>query len=164
MNRYMEAARQTMLENRDREQSEQILTCKKRCSRCKQSKVLNMFGKHHRSWDGLDNYCKLCSRQHQVELRKKNPNLMRSSDLKKKYGITLQDKLDMLAKQGNRCAVCGGTEHHGKYPDITGWHVDHDHATKKVRGLLCKPCNLTLGNCLEDVARLKALIEYLERG
>lgn len=157
-------ARQARLDKALRKREEQLRTGLKLCCTCQQPKPLVAFSNDKGSWDGLCYQCRDCSITYQRDGRKNRPDAYRSSDLKKKYGITLQGKLDMLQKQGNLCAACGSPEHHGKYPGITGWHVDHNHATKKVRGLLCKPCNLTLGNCLEDVARLKALVEYLERG
>jgi hypothetical protein len=41
-------------------------------------------------------------------------------------------------------------------------HVDHDHKTGKVRGLLCNTCNTSLGLLSEDKNRITGLITYLE--
>ena len=60
----------------------------------------------------------------------------------------------MLGAQGGRCAACGQDE-----PK----HVDHDHETGRVRGMLCFLCNQALGNVRDDVTRLQALIDYLVR-
>lgn len=46
-------------------------------------------------------------------------------------------------------------------PSKMGWHTDHDHKTKKVRGILCHACNSGLGLVKEDVTRLLALAQYL---
>ncbi len=100
----------------------------------------------------------ICARSRQWRLD--NPERAKSYDLKKKYGITLEDKQKMLIEQDGKCAGCGTTEPGGRYNE---WHVDHDHATDIVRGLLCATCNLTLGNAQEDVERLAGLIHYLNK-
>ena len=41
-------------------------------------------------------------------------------------------------------------------------HVDHNHTTKKVRGLLCNNCNAALGFAKENVATLELLIKYIK--
>jgi len=94
--------------------------------------------------------------------RKVNPDKYRSYDLKKKYGITLEDKQKMLKSQGGRCANpgCRTSEPGGRFND---WHVDHNHLTNQVRGILCASCNLTLGNAKEDRSRLIGLAEYLQQ-
>ena len=57
---------------------------------------------------------------------------------------------------GTGSGKCGGP---GKY-----FHVDHNHATKVVRGLLCCNCNFVVGHCLDNVEILRAAIAYLEGG
>jgi Recombination endonuclease VII len=54
----------------------------------------------------------------------------------------------MLAAQGGVCAVC-------EKPDPE--HVDHDHETGVVRGMLCFNCNQALGNARDDVEVLRRL-------
>ena len=66
----------------------------------------------------------------------------------------------LYAEQGGRCAICP------KVCPLTGssyevLHVDHDHATGLVRGLLCMPCNQTLGRVADDVTLLLAMAHYL---
>jgi hypothetical protein len=64
----------------------------------------------------------------------------------------------MAAAQGGVCAICKRLPPPGKPLSI-----DHDHATGKVRGLLCTRCNLMLGkvesvpNALEEIARYLGL-------
>lgn len=40
-------------------------------------------------------------------------------------------------------------------------HIDHDHRTGKVRGILCQACNLGLGKFRDDPALIKSAIRYL---
>jgi len=83
----------------------------------------------------------------------------RSSGLQKKYGITLEDYEQMLEEQNGCCAICGVDN-----PQCAGHvnlSVDHCHETGKVRGLLCGPCNSTLGRFEPDLEVLKKVLEYL---
>lgn len=75
------------------------------------------------------------------------------------YGIKPEEFSALLDRQGGLCAICRADEAGGK----GGWHVDHDHATGKIRGLLCQNCNLMLGNAKDDPARLQAAITYLAK-
>jgi hypothetical protein len=61
--------------------------------------------------------------------------------LAKKYGITAADYERMFAEQDGKCLICR-TDKTGRW---SFFHVDHDHATGKVRGLLCVSCNTRLG-------------------
>lgn len=84
------------------------------------------------------------------------------SDLARKYGITVEQYLEMVESQGGVCVGCGRSpeEAHGDgYP----LHVDHDHETGTVRELLCRSCNLTLGQSGDDPERLRRLADYVER-
>ena len=82
----------------------------------------------------------------------------RASHLKRKYGITLDDYEAMLVAQGGGCAICGAPE-----PDGQSLHVDHDHDTGAVRGLLCFTCNAGIGMFDHDIDLLSAAVDYLRR-
>lgn len=74
------------------------------------------------------------------------------------YGINLETYDEMQRKQGGRCRICKTDEPSGK----GRFHVDHCHATKRIRGLLCATCNMMLGMAEDCTDRLKSAIEYLE--
>ncbi len=80
------------------------------------------------------------------------------SDLKRQYNITPIDYDAMYEEQEGCCAICFTHQSSMKYR----LHVDHDHKTGKVRGLLCKNCNLALGNFQDSVELLAKAIEYLK--
>lgn len=79
---------------------------------------------------------------------------MRGNHLIKKYGITLEDYDRLFQWQQGLCAICC-------QPFKGSAHVDHDHATGKVRGLLCFRCNSTIGKMLDSETLLKRAIDYI---
>jgi len=83
---------------------------------------------------------------------------MREYHLMRKYGLTIADYEQMLAEQYGGCAICGRPE-----PEGGSLHVDHDHETGAVRGLLCFPCNQAIGAFEEDIEFLSAALGYLRR-
>jgi len=70
------------------------------------------------------------------------------------YGITLEQFTTMREQQGGMCLICH------KFMDKP--HVDHCHATGKVRGLLCGNCNRGLGVFFENIQTLENAISYLK--
>jgi hypothetical protein len=88
-----------------------------------------------------------------------NPDRQKNNDLKRLYGITLNEYSQMLAEQNNQCAVCHTTDPGGKHGKFM---VDHCHTTGKVRGLLCKRCNIALGEVGDSINTLQTMIEYLK--
>ena len=64
----------------------------------------------------------------------------RGNVYKRNFGISLEDYEELLEKQGGVCAICKN-----KCPSGRRLAVDHDHVTKRVRGLLCCNCNRVLG-------------------
>lgn len=87
-----------------------------------------------------------------------NPDKVRDQHRARLYGLKPGEFAAMFAAQGGRCAVCWTDMPNGK----GYWHVDHDHETKKVRGILCQKCNLGLGMFSDDLARVRAAATYLE--
>jgi hypothetical protein len=77
----------------------------------------------------------------------------------RRYGITLAERDAMLASQGGKCACCGTSS----VGAVRGWHVDHCHTTKIVRGILCSGCNTFIGKIEADPARHMAALAYIER-
>lgn len=76
----------------------------------------------------------------------------------RKRGTLPVDRRALWGAQGEACAICRDPiEVEGK-----GVHVDHDHVTGRVRGLLCQRCNHGLGLFKDDVARLLSAAAYLK--
>ena len=87
----------------------------------------------------------------------------RKSWLKKAYGLSYEEYLEMFRVQDGKCAICH-TEvaEHGKERYKTGC-VDHCHTTGKVRGILCHPCNKALGAFKDRPEVLLNATQYLEK-
>jgi hypothetical protein len=79
----------------------------------------------------------------------------RDAYLRRTFGITQVDYDVRLVSQGGGCAICG------KQPEKISLHVDHDHITGKIRGLLCVGCNNALGQFRDDPALLTRAIAYV---
>lgn len=103
------------------------------------------------------------SERGRVRLREKPEQeriqLTRKWRLKSDYDLTPEQYEKMLADQDRRCAICGATEAGGRRRHLC---VDHDHATNKIRGLLCVMCNLGLGKFRDDPTLLRQAALYLE--
>jgi hypothetical protein len=107
------------------------------------------------------NICKKCLTAKTQAWATLNPARWNSSrwasHLRKSFGITVEQYDAMLARQRGACAICRirSTDSPRRL------HVDHDHKSGRVRGLLCYRCNTGIGVFLEDSARLRAAIRYL---
>lgn len=117
--------------------------------------------KYMREWLNASEERKIKNRERSkqwVEANKDRAKLnKRKRDLKSRYNMTIDEWENMLAKQGNRCAICHTTDY-GKQ-----WHTDHCHNTGKVRGILCGTCNSLLGMAKDSVTTLYNAIQYLEK-
>lgn len=71
-----------------------------------------------------------------------------------KYGIMPEHFEKLKELHLNGCAVCK------RKADL---HVDHNHKTGKIRGLLCDNCNIALGHLHEDEDLIWNLLEYLKQ-
>lgn len=75
-------------------------------------------------------------------------------------GMSVQD-YEQLCKECNySCNICGLITD-GKFTKKL--YVDHDHSTKKIRGLLCQKCNSGLGMFKDNIIILSKAIVYLKK-
>lgn len=88
---------------------------------------------------------------------------LRINYLRRNYDISLEEYDRRYAEQQALCAICKkeGVKLN-KYAEHS-LAVDHCHKDGHVRGLLCANCNRGLGLFGDDVERLKAAIDYLEK-
>lgn len=160
----------------------------KRCSKCERDKPMAEFGKDKSRPGGLTLYCKECHNQisrewhsqnrgryaaKQAEWQKRNREkcnekaanyrirhaekirLAARSSIVSKFGLTLEVYDEMYRSQGGLCAICE------KGFDVLC--VDHCHESGAVRGLLCRACNVGIGNLGDSSERLLRASQYLEK-
>lgn len=96
-------------------------------------------------------------REYRKKWLQQNPFYSKNNDLNRKYGITIDQFRLMLNEQNNKCPVCESTFNKKNIP-----YVDHNHITKKVRAILCRNCNTSLGLMKESTIILKNMIAYLK--
>ena len=130
---------------------------KKICAACKKEKAVNQFawerkGKYRGSW------CKSCRVAKNMAWRQANPTYRRDYELKWRYGISLEEFKAILESQGGKCAICGTTET-GKQD----WHMDHNHTTKQIRGVLCPKCNRAIGYLNDSLEVVESAAAYLRK-
>jgi hypothetical protein len=128
------------------------------------------FSKNSNKKDGLCGRCKTCAKEYdtnnagKIKVRNKrwkatNPDNRKNYELKKAYGITLEEYRHMLLDQNYSCAICCRTQSELKQT----LNVDHCHITGKVRGLLCSHCNHGIGIFRDSVHLLTNAIQYLNK-
>lgn len=126
------------------------------CSACHETKPLETgFYGEAKDPQGRQRTCKRCVSAYARNRRRDQADLLRDQYLRREYGISLGEYLEMLRGQNGVCAVCG---------DDGKLHVDHDHETGRVRGLLCGSCNRALGLLKDNVDSLSRAIDYLRKG
>lgn len=134
----------------------------KRCRDCKEIKGLDEYPDDPNGYFGKSSYCRPCANKRankswhsrSPEKREKDRVRMAMYSALRNFG---PDGVEIAKRReaGEGCDVCGRV--------TIRMAIDHCHATGKVRGLLCKDCNTTLGNIRDDPQVLRALAAYLEQ-
>ena len=83
--------------------------------------------------------------------------MCRESNVKRKFGLTPEQYDTMFEDQKGCCAICGRPQSELK----RALAVDHDRKTDRIRGLLCGPCNMSLGGFDHNSERLEKAAAYV---
>ena len=129
------------------------------CMTCGVEKQITEFYMRDKKTGRRHSACKECDKARVKARHQANPERTRNNDLKRNYGITLQEHQEMYKNQNGVCAICKG-EGDGKWKKLC---VDHDHKTGKVRQLLCRNCNMVLGQVGDNANLLEEMIKYLQK-
>jgi hypothetical protein len=144
----------------------------KLCRRCNTEKTKEEFFGNVKRSDGVSTYCKPCQleyqrqrynnpenhKQHKLDRNiylKNRKNSTRKWYLKTTYGLTPEEYDNLYAKYNGKCYICLQTKDYYL-------HVDHDHKTGKIRGLLCGNCNRAIGLFLDNYETVVRAANYLK--
>lgn len=129
------------------------------CSRCRVDKPATEYGRRSSNPEWLRAMCRKCEREYSRAWSAANPDKVKAGNARgalRRRGTDQEEFDRMFAEQGGVCAICGRAGTSRKR-----LAVDHCHRTKRVRGLLCDPCNTALGLFGDDIERLHGAIRYL---
>lgn len=121
------------------------------CPECAQCKPFSEFPRNRSALNGLGAYCKPCHNKITRAYINSHGGA-RNYHFRRRYGITVEHFDAMFAEQNGLCAICR---------EAPAAHVDHDHETNRVRGLLCFNCNGALGQFRDRTDLMQRAIAYL---
>ena len=151
----------------------------KKCSKCgtKFPNSLEYFRKKVGCLNNLSAQCVYCERERDRlyhEKKSKDPKgyIQQYKKFNNGYNLYIsrvynahklreQDLRDLMDKQKGCCFICRRSLVNPKFSK-SDMHVDHNHTTGRVRGLLCCNCNHLVGVCKEDIEILQGAINYIE--
>ncbi len=119
------------------------------CKACKQAKTLAWRADNPRVYNG---YMK--------RWRDANPDKQHATDIKRLYGLALEDYNKMLVNQDMKCAIC--SKQHDPSKKRGRLYVDHCHKTGRIRKLLCGNHNSMLGYAEDSIEILQKAIDYIK--
>lgn len=133
----------------------------KRCTRCGLEKAESEYYKRYVK-NEVTIYrpqCISCMNELSKEnhQERKEKGLHANAALKREYRLNINQYEALYKKQQGRCAICKTSSS----PKGNRFYVDHDHATGKVRGLLCASCNSGLGMFKDSLDLLQEAQSYL---
>ena len=124
------------------------------CAMCNLDKPIDQFYKRYQaSWYSN---CKECEKERRKQYKATTARSAQKNKLRG-YNMTFEDYERLYDSQEGLCMICQQPNNRDML-----LAVDHDHATGKVRGLLCNNCNLALGLVHDDPHLLRRMAEYIE--
>lgn len=124
------------------------------CSRCHSWKPTSEFNKGELVC-GFTTKCKACNAIKAARWRQRYPAKYRRYHLRTKFGIDLATYDKLLRQQDGLCAICQSA------PNGKPFHVDHDHSSHVIRGLLCDNCNMAIGLLQDDPEMIRRAARYI---
>ena len=127
----------------------------KYCPSCRRVLPLTSFVRNRSTRSGFGSYCRPCQAAKAAESLKRVHGSGRHYHLKRRYGLGADEVLALLETQSSLCLICR------RPVDARTAHVDHDHVTGNVRGILCFRCNAGMGQFADSPEVLARAARYL---
>jgi hypothetical protein len=131
---------------------------KRVCKTCKEEKPIEDFPFRRKY---RIHTCKKCDNKRCADRKKISGTLYRQS-IRKKYNLEEDDVVKLFERQRGLCIICTEPLSNPRMPVRKRPHIDHDHTTGKIRGLLCGTCNVGLGFFKDNIDLLLKAAKYLE--
>lgn len=131
------------------------------CRGCTTTLPIDLFSIRSERKNGRRARCRQCESRTHKQYSEKNPGRSRIRNLKSKYNMTEEQYFAILATQDGKCGLCENTESGRK--DSPWLHVDHNHITGVIRGLLCHNCNTAVGMIEKNGINLKSIEKWIEK-
>ena len=132
---------------------------RKYCSSCEKWKEIpHDFHRNNGRADGWQYHCKKCFKEKHYNY---SPQKRRETHIAKFYNISWDSYVGMHTAQNGKCSICDTDINLLVSDRLTTAHVDHDHTTGEIRGLLCHYCNSGLGYFKDREDLLLKAISYL---
>jgi hypothetical protein len=133
------------------------------CKRCNLDKEDSNFKQVNYNSRGYKPICFACSKKPGGRPKSQNPftperkkEHARIRWIRHKYNLSVEEYNRLYESQNKQCGIC-------KVNSGTVLHIDHDHETNTIRGLLCASCNKGLGMFKDNITSLENAIEYLKK-
>lgn len=132
------------------------------CKGCNLDKPIGAFASHgiYVKKDGTSvrylYLCRDCHDNYRQTARLRDPEGFSKRARARGHGMTAAQLDAMYLVQKGRCAICE------RHYSLRKLHIDHNHKTGSVRGLLCQGCNHGIGNFMDSPEMLSSAIKYLD--
>jgi Recombination endonuclease VII len=127
------------------------------CPSCERILAIDEFVRNRSTNSGIGSYCRPCHNAKAAESIERLHGSTRHYHLKQRYGLGAAEVERMLDAQGWTCLLCD------VQLTLKTAHVDHDHLTGAVRGILCFNCNGGLGQFKDNSTALRRAAVYVGR-
>ena len=129
------------------------------CGHCNKLKIEIEYYKSNKLKRGYQSWCIQCHKDNRI-----HDGQTKTGKLFQRYGITREELEDLRVEQNHKCKICKiDISRDISRTSRCYQNIDHNHATGKVRGILCFRCNAGIGLLNESPEQLRLAADYIEK-